>query len=154
MTDLFPGGYDGVRYGCPVPATPTDPDKGEYPGKRLGRPPEGLGSVARPGRRIAALLIDFALCFLIYSAFFYESNWASLAIFAVEQITLIVLLGGGVGHLALGMRVVRLDGSWAGPWRPVLRTALLSLLIPAVIWDADQRGLHDVFAGTVLIRIR
>jgi len=25
-------------------------------------------------------------------------------------------------------------------------------VIPAVIWDADQRGLHDKAAGTVLIR--
>jgi hypothetical protein len=26
------------------------------------------------------------------------------------------------------------------------------IVIPAVIWDADQRGLHDKAAGTVLIR--
>jgi len=25
-------------------------------------------------------------------------------------------------------------------------------VIPAVIWDADQRGLHDKAAGTVLLR--
>jgi hypothetical protein len=29
---------------------------------------------------------------------------------------------------------------------------LLVLIIPAVIWDSDQRGLHDVFAGTMLIK--
>ena len=44
------------------------------------------------------------------------------------------------------------DGGWAGLWRPVGRTALLALVIPAVIWDADQRGLHDKAAGTVLVR--
>ena len=32
------------------------------------------------------------------------------------------------------------------------RTALLIVVIPAVIWDADQRGLHDKAAGTVLVR--
>ncbi|MCU1514874.1 MAG: hypothetical protein JWO10_1964, partial [Microbacteriaceae bacterium] len=37
-------------------------------------------------------------------------------------------------------------------WRPALRTVLLSLVIPAVIWDLDQRGLHDKAAGTVLVR--
>jgi hypothetical protein len=26
------------------------------------------------------------------------------------------------------------------------------LIIPAVIWDGDQRGLHDKIAGTVLVR--
>jgi uncharacterized RDD family membrane protein YckC len=31
---------------------------------------------------------------------------------------------------------------------------LLGLLIPAVIWDRDGRGLHDRAAGTVVIRGR
>ena len=132
----------------------SSPSWNRYPGQRLGRPEAGPGSVARPGRRIGAILIDFALCYLVYLAFFFGSSWASIALFAVEQIVLVTLLGGGAGHLALGLRVVRLDGRWAGWWRPAVRTVLLCLLVPAVIWDADQRGLHDVFAGTVLIRTR
>ena len=39
------------------------------------------------------------------------------------------------------------------PWRPLVRTVLLCLAIPALIWDRDQRGLHDRGAGTVLVRI-
>ena len=34
----------------------------------------------------------------------------------------------------------------------VVAPTLLALVIPAVIWDADQRGLHDKAAGTVLVR--
>jgi len=34
----------------------------------------------------------------------------------------------------------------------VIRTVLLCLFIPAVIWDRDQRGMHDRLAGTVLVR--
>ena len=45
-----------------------------------------------------------------------------------------------------------IDGAWVGLWRPIVRTVLLVLVIPAVIWDADQRGLHDKAAGTVLVR--
>jgi hypothetical protein len=30
---------------------------------------------------------------------------------------------------------------------------LICLVIPAVIFDADQRGLHDRVRGTVLVRI-
>lgn len=108
--------------------------------------------MARTNRRLGAIAVDFALCAVITYGFFFGSDWASLAIFAIEQIVLITLLGGGVGHLLFGLRVVRLDGQWAGWWRPIVRTVLLSLLIPAAIWDKDQRGLHDVFAGTVLIR--
>lgn len=99
-------------------------------------------------------MIDFALSFLVYLAFFFGSDFASLLIFAISQVVLVTLLGGGVGHLLMGLRVVRLDGTWVGWWRPTLRTVLLCLLVPAVIWDRDQRGLHDVFAGTVLIRTR
>ena len=123
-----------------------------WPGERLGFPVEGRGSVARPGRRILALLIDFALCFAVYLAFFFGSDWASLLLFAGEQIILLWLTGSGFGHLLLGLRLVKVDGTYAGLWRPVLRTILLVLLIPALVWDSDQRGLHDVFAGTVLVR--
>jgi uncharacterized RDD family membrane protein YckC len=36
----------------------------------------------------------------------------------------------------------------------VLRTVLLLLLVPAVIWDRDGRGLHDKVSGTLLVRVR
>jgi uncharacterized RDD family membrane protein YckC len=130
-------------------ATPA----GRWPGDRLGRPQSGPSSLARPGRRIAAIAVDFALCFAVYAVFFFGSSWASLAIFVVEQLIFVVAFGGSIGHLIFGMRVVTLQNRWAGVWRPILRTVLLALLIPAVIWDADQRGLHDVFAGTVLVRV-
>jgi uncharacterized RDD family membrane protein YckC len=124
----------------------------EWPGERLGFPEEGRGSVGRPGRRTIALAIDFAVCFVIYAAFFFGNPWASTIIFFVEQVVLITLAGGGFGHLLLGLRVVKVDGTYAGWWRPIIRTFFLILTVPALIWDSDQRGLHDVFAGTVLVR--
>jgi hypothetical protein len=27
------------------------------------------------------------------------------------------------------------------------------LVLPALVWDSDQRGFHDKVAGTVLIRV-
>ena len=39
-----------------------------------------------------------------------------------------------------------------GPGAALLRTGLLCLVIPAVIWDASGRGMHDVAAGTVILR--
>lgn len=99
-------------------------------------------------------MIDFAVCFVIYWAFFYGSDWASLIIFMVSQIVLLIFTGSGFGHRIMGMRLAKLDGSYAGVWRSILRTVLLVLLIPALIWDSDQRGLHDVFSGTVLVMRR
>jgi uncharacterized RDD family membrane protein YckC len=122
-----------------------------YPGERLGRPAEGPGSIARLGRRVGAIVIDYGAAYLI-SGFFGWDPLAILAIFAAIQIVFIPVVQGSPGHRIFGLRLVRLDGAWTGLWRPVLRTLLLIIVIPAVIWDADQRGLHDKAAGTVLIR--
>jgi len=35
-----------------------------------------------------------------------------------------------------------------------LRTLLICLVIPAVIWDRDGRGLQDRAAGTVVVKAR
>ena len=123
----------------------------DYPGERLGLPREGSGSIARIGRRAGALFIDYGAAYLI-SGFFGWDPLAILAIFAAIQIVFIPTLQGSPGHRVLGLRLVRLDGAWTGLWRPVVRTLLLVVVVPAVIWDADQRGLHDKAAGTILLR--
>jgi hypothetical protein len=51
------------------------------------------------------------------------------------------------------MRVVPLVPGRLGLWRPVVRTVLLCLAIPPLIFDRDQRGLHDRLAGTMLVRV-
>jgi len=123
-----------------------------YPGERLGLPDSGPRSIGRIGRRIGALAIDWAAAVIISIAFFQYDALATTAVFAVVQIAFIPTIGGSPGHRILGMRVVMLRGGWVGLWRPVVRTLLLVLVIPAVMWDPDQRGLHDKAVGTVLIR--
>ncbi len=125
-----------------------------YPGERLGMPESGPGSIARPGRRIAALAVDYVPVLIISAAFFNYDSLAIMAVFAVIQIIFIPTLGGSPGHRLLGMRLIRADGAWTGVWRPIVRTFLLVLVIPAVIWDQDQRGLHDKAAATILVRSR
>lgn len=134
-----------------------------YPGERLGLPETGAGSIGRIGRRIGALAIDYLAATVIATAFFgYDqftptseaglATFAPMAVFAAMQIVFIPTLGGSPGHRIVGMRVMAARGGWAGLWRPIIRTLLLVLVIPAVIWDQDQRGLHDKLAGTVLLR--
>jgi uncharacterized RDD family membrane protein YckC len=123
-----------------------------WPGERLGLPQSGPRSVARPGRRIAALAIDFALAGLLSAVFFEYNGVASTLIFAATQVVFITLLAGGIGHLLVGVRVVPVRGGWIGWWRPLVRTLLLCAVIPPLVWDTDQRGLHDKLAGTVLVR--
>ena len=122
-----------------------------YPGERLGLPREGVGSIARIGRRVGALVIDYGAAYLI-SGFWGWDALTILLIFAIIQILFLPTLQGSPGHRLFGLRLVRADGAWVGLWRPVIRTVLLVVVIPAVIWDADQRGLHDKAAGTILVR--
>jgi uncharacterized RDD family membrane protein YckC len=52
-----------------------------------------------------------------------------------------------------GLRLVRVDRVAAvDPGRAVVRTALLFMLLPAVIWDRDGRGLHDRLTDTAVVR--
>ncbi|MFE7120750.1 RDD family protein, partial [Streptomyces sp. NPDC057654] len=37
--------------------------------------------------------------------------------------------------------------------RVALRSVLLVVVIPAVVWDRDSRGLHDKLARAVQVRI-
>lgn len=138
------------------PQTFGDLEPSRWPGERLGLADRGRGSVGRAGRRIAAIFIDWGSAMLLALLFTpYESvayTWVVPLVFAVLQLVFIPTIGGSVGHRFLGMRVVPLEGGWVGLWRPVVRTALLMVVVPALVWDSDQRGFHDKVAGTVLIR--
>jgi hypothetical protein len=134
----------------PAPAAPS-PDGWRWPGERLGLPESGPRSIARAGRRIGALVIDWGLSVLLSVAFFHYDAFATLGIFALTQVVFLTLVSGSVGQVAFRMRVVPVAGGWIGVWRPLVRTLLLCVVVPALIWDRDQRGLHDKAAGTVLV---
>ena len=134
----------------------TGPDTSgisKYPGERLGLPEAGPGSIARAGRRIVAIVIDWGIALLISNFAFAGDSWATLAIFAAEQILLVGTLGYSIGHRIAGIHVVKPGGGPAGPLAGLVRALLLCLVIPAVIFDPDQRGLHDRAMDTVLVRM-
>ena len=126
----------------------------QWAGQRLGLPESGAGSLAKLGRRTVALMIDWALAMLVSQAFAGGDSTITLSVFAVMQLLLVATLGYSVGHRILGLQVRRLDGQYVGLWRSLIRVALILLVIPATIWDGDNRGLKDKAAGTVLVRIQ
>ncbi len=139
----------------PVPQRFGDLEPSEWPGERLGLPDSGPRSVARVGRRFAAIAIDWGIALVLTLLVPTEggaATFTTLGIFAVMQMLFIPTLGGSIGHRILGLRVVPIAGGWIGLWRPAVRTLLLALVIPVLVWDSDQRGFHDKIAGTVLIR--
>ncbi len=134
----------------PAPATAS----ADWPGKRLGLPASGPRSVGRLGRRFLGILIDWGLCYGVVLLWFRPDpfGFKTLALFVVLQILFLLVLNGSLGHLIVGLRVVPIVPGYLGFWRPIVRTILLALVVPAVIYDRDQRGLHDRWAGTVLVR--
>jgi len=132
---------------------PRPGESSTYAGERLGLPAEGRGSVAGFGPRLAAFLVDAVLCALIAWGIAGDQAWTT-PIFAAEVLVLTVLGGASAGQRVRGLQVVRLDGRPVGVPRALLRTGLLLLLVPALVWDRDGRGLHDRLAGTVVLHAR
>lgn len=112
------------------------------------------------GRRLAALWVDWLASLVITALLFGQaaygsaaSSLATLLVFAVEVIVLTWLSGASFGQRILGLTVVRVDGSRLPLWRVALRTLLICLVIPAVVYDSAGRGLHDRAVGSVVLRV-
>jgi uncharacterized RDD family membrane protein YckC len=108
--------------------------------------------MARAGRRIVALFIDWGLSLLISNALLNANSMGTLAVFAVMQIVLIGTAGFSIGHRIAGIHVVRVGGGRVTLLDSMVRTVLLCLVIPVAITDADHRGAHDRARNTMLIR--
>lgn len=127
---------------------------------------------AHVARRLIGIAVDWLLCLVISSAFladpdilgqdptpveralFAGAPFTALAVWAAQHLLLVATLGSTIGHRIVGLRVVREDG--AGPVglaKAAIRTVLLGLVIPAVVWGPDGRGLHDRAAGTRIVRL-
>ncbi|WP_299559737.1 RDD family protein [uncultured Mycolicibacterium sp.] len=142
---------------------PTTDD--DYPGKRLGFPETGPGSIARFGRRIAALFIDwmiaYGLCWLAVSVGLItreqllESQVGSLApllVWLVLGVAAVRLFGFTPGQYAMGLQVVSVDGRGVGLGRALVRGLLIVPVIPALFTDRDFRGYQDRFTNTAVVR--
>jgi len=133
-----------------------------YPGQRLGLPADGRGSLSTWGRRIGALLIDWGTCMVVAIALFGQGvltgggwrAWMILATFFVQSTVLSWLAGGSFGQLVCRIAVVRLDRQPLGLLRALLRQALMSLALPALVIGPDRRALPDLAAGTAVLNRR
>jgi uncharacterized RDD family membrane protein YckC len=119
-------------------------------------PVQNIPDVASFGRRLGALLIDWALATVIASIFvdsLTANPWPQLGIFVVAHAFFVGLFGQTVGMALAGIRCVSIaDGGAVGLPRALLRGLLIALLIPAMISDGNGRGLHDRAVGSVMIR--
>lgn len=137
-----------------------------YRGERLGLPEAGRASLAPVGARIGAWLVD-SIASALVAALFVEvvhqghhrsfaerlPGYWSLIPFALDYVLGILFVGRTLGMYLFGLRIIRIDRDEAvNPWRALLRTLLLMLLVPAVVFDRDGRGLHDRYTETAVVR--
>ena len=128
------------------------PDAAAHSG--LGLPPGT--EVAGLGRRLGAIAIDWLVSLLVASlllgaAFGQDLSFLPLLVFAAEVILLTWLTTASFGQRLLGITVLGVDGRRLGLGRVALRTLLICLVIPAVVYDSEGRGLHDRAVGSVAL---
>ena len=136
---------------------PSVSDEQEYAGQRLGLPEQGPRSVASWGRRVAALFVDWVASLLVASLIERwggvenTNGWLTLLVFLFEATLFTALAGGSFGQLALRLAVVRVDGRAVTVLHALLRTFLICLVVPPLVFNRDNRGLHDLAVGTVTV---
>jgi uncharacterized RDD family membrane protein YckC len=108
------------------------------------------------GTRFGAFGIDLLLSFLIALLFTRPElprNW-SLLVWVLMTVFSVGLFGSTPGQTICGIRVAPLGGpALVGLWS-IPRTALIFVIVPVLLTDADGRGLHDRLCRTVVIRTR
>ncbi|MDQ1677010.1 MAG: hypothetical protein QOC93_2154 [Actinomycetota bacterium] len=115
-----------------------------------------VGEPATFGRRFAAVTVDWLLSLGV--AVLIAQGWPPpgllvSAMFFLEYTFFTGLYGQTPGMRLLGLACVRVDdGRPLGLPRAAQRALLLNLVVPAVIFDRDGRGLHDRAGGSVVVR--
>ena len=115
------------------------------------------------GRRLAAITIDWLASYAIAFSFFagggnYSqriegTRFTTAMIFIAEYAILIALTGASFGHRLLRLKVVDFNHGGMPSVRQVLiRTGLMALVITAITYDEEGRGIHERFSQTKLER--
>jgi hypothetical protein len=144
----------------PVGSGPTDQRPNDYPGQRLGLPQEGPKSLARMGRRIGALFVDWLIAYGL-AALLMSFDWIRPQILSTAVLVIWIVIGAvsvrpfefPPGQYALGLIVIPVDNRLhVGFGRALARGLLIALVVPPLFTDTDMRGLHDRLTNTAVVR--
>ncbi|HXH78762.1 RDD family protein [Nocardioides sp.] len=114
-------------------------------------------------RRLGAITVDWIACTLVVVFVMGPSRWSddpiagfyASGVFVLESALFTTLLGGSFGKLATRLRVIREDGQG----RPIelipalLRSIMIALVVPPLVFRPDGRGLHDMAVKTRTVRL-
>jgi uncharacterized RDD family membrane protein YckC len=106
------------------------------------------------GRRLLGLTIDWLMCYAIAFGLFGQMG-LTLAVFFIEVLVLTSFGGATAGHRIVRLKVVRFaDGGAPSPIQALIRTVLLVLVVTAITYDENGRGIHERLSGTSLLDLR
>lgn len=109
-------------------------------------------------RRVLARVVDGVAGALVTLAIlgpagYSRSTWTPLLVFFVQTSFGTALVGGSFGQLVCRIRVLRLDGRPLSLGMAILRTFLICLVVPPLVFKADGRGLHDLATDSAAYRL-
>lgn len=79
--------------------------------------------------------------------------WLPLACWYVMVAAGTALAGGSLGQLMLHLRVVHLGGRRVNLLIAAVRTLLIALVIPPLVFTKEGRGLHDLASNTAVVNV-
>ena len=112
------------------------------------------------GRRMLGVLIDWLMSYAIAVGFFVEFGDSSrvvvvFLVFTAQYLIFAALGGATPGHRIVGLKIVRFsDGGMPTPVQALIRTGLLILIITAITFDQNGRGINERLSNTVLVKTR
>jgi uncharacterized RDD family membrane protein YckC len=112
------------------------------------------------GRRMLGVLIDWLMSYAIAIGFFVEFGAPSMGaviflVFTAQYLIFAALGGATPGHRIVGLKIVRFsDGGMPTPLQALIRTGLLVLIITAITFDQNGRGVNERLSNTVLVKTR
>jgi uncharacterized RDD family membrane protein YckC len=114
------------------------------------------------GRRFAAISVDWLSSYLIASAFFSgpgtflertsHAGVPALLLFFSQYFLLVTLQGASAGHRIFRMRIVNFqDGARPTLLQALIRSVLMVIVITAITYDENGRGIHERLSKTKIV---
>lgn len=134
-----------------------------WPGAKSGLPKEGPNSLASFSARAFAFVVDIVAAGLIaglINVFVHDPSGAqrqaaAYGVLALEHILLVTVTGQTLGMRLLSLKVLRLSHPERVPGLLTATLRTLPLLLTAGLagfFTRDGRGVHDVLAGSAVVR--
>ena len=106
------------------------------------------------GRRLLGLTIDWLMCYAIAYGLIGQTRF-TLVVFFVETLVLTAFGGATAGHRIVRIKVINFaTGVNPTPLQALIRTVLLCLVVTAITYDENGRGIHERLSGTGLLDLR